>query len=110
MGILGGRRDSCGGRWKDGSFFLTKRTAERMGSTTDVREMAAGLKYVERNVCFGERSRDSGCETPPWYSREGMDSVPYLLSRLCKRGCLWRGEMGWKRQSFLTFWGPLRGE
>lgn len=97
----------CGGRRKGGSSCLTKRTTERVGSATNVREVATGVRYVERSVCFGERSGESGCETTYWYSREEMDSVPCLLNRLCKRGCPWRGEMGWKKQNSLSSWAAL---
>lgn len=78
---------SCGGgRQKGGSFYLTKRTTERVGSTTNINEMATGLKYVEKSVCFGERSGGNECKTPSWYSREEMDSVSCLLSRFGKTG------------------------
>ena len=36
---------------RSGSFYLIKRTIERVGSMTEVYEITSGLKNVERSVC-----------------------------------------------------------
>lgn len=45
-------------------------------------------------------------EMPSWYSRGEMDSVPCLLSRLCKWGCLWWGN-GMEEAEFSSAWSVV---